>query len=45
VTGFCLVVLAVVRIVFFMQLNTNRILREIKRLELQVALLAARKSG
>jgi cytochrome b561 len=45
VTGFCLLVLAVVRIVFFMQINTNRILREIKRLELQVALLAARKSG
>lgn len=45
VTGFCLVVLAVIRIVFFMQLNTNRILRELKRLELQVALLAARKNG
>jgi cytochrome b561 len=45
VTGFCLVVLAVVRIVFFMQINTNRILREIKRLELQVALLAARRNG
>lgn len=44
VTAFCLVVLAVVRIVFFMQINTNRILREIKRLELQVALLAARRS-
>jgi hypothetical protein len=43
--GFCLVVLAVVRIVFFMQLNTNRVLREIKRLELQVALLAARTNG
>jgi uncharacterized membrane protein YciS (DUF1049 family) len=45
VTGFCLVVLAVIRIVFFMQINTNRLLREIKRLELQVALLAARTSG
>lgn len=43
-TGFCLVVLAVVRIVFFMQLNTNRVLREVKRLELQVALLATRKN-
>lgn len=43
-TGFCLVVLAVVRILFFMQLHTNRILRELKRLELQVALLA-RASG
>jgi uncharacterized membrane protein YciS (DUF1049 family) len=45
VTGFCLVVLAVVRVVFFMQLNTNRVLRELKRLELQLALLAVRKSG
>jgi hypothetical protein len=43
-TGFCLVVLAVVRLVFFMQLNTNRVLRELKRLELQIALLAS-KSG
>ena len=43
VTGFCVVVLSVVRIVFFMQINTNRVLREIKRLELQVALLSARK--
>jgi cytochrome b561 len=40
VTGFCVVVLAVVRLLFFMQLHTNRILRELKRLELQVALLA-----
>jgi hypothetical protein len=39
--GFCLVV----RILFFMQLNTNRVLRELKRLELQVALLAARQNG
>lgn len=44
VTGFCLIVLAVIRIVFFMQLNTNRVLRELKRLELQLALLAARKN-
>lgn len=43
VTGFCVVVLAVVRIVFFMQINTNRLLREIKRVELQVALLAAKQ--
>lgn len=43
VTGFCLVVLAVVRIVFFMQINTNRMLRELKRLELQIALLAAKQ--
>src|SRR5689334_9756810 len=27
-TGFCLVVLAVVRVLFFMQMHTNRILRE-----------------
>ena len=45
VTGFCLIVLAVVRLVFFMQLNTNRVVREIKRLELQVAMLAARTNG
>ena len=45
VTGFCLIVLAVIRVVFFLQINTNRVLREIKRLELQVALLAARKSS
>ena len=36
ITGFCLVVLAVVRVLFFMQINTNRILRELKRLELQI---------
>jgi uncharacterized membrane protein len=35
-----LIVLSVVRIVFFMQINTNRMLREIKRLELQIARLA-----
>jgi hypothetical protein len=44
-TGFCLVVLAVVRIIFFMQLNTNRTLRELKRLELQIALLASKQSS
>jgi hypothetical protein len=38
-----LLVLSVVRIVFFMQINTNRLLRELKRLELQIARLAARK--
>jgi hypothetical protein len=40
VTGI-LLVLSVVRIVFFMQINTNRLLRELKRVELQVARLAA----
>jgi NADH:ubiquinone oxidoreductase subunit 6 (subunit J) len=45
VAWFCLVVLAVVRILFFMQLNTNRVLREVKRLELQIALLATRTNG
>jgi uncharacterized membrane protein YciS (DUF1049 family) len=44
ITGFCLVVLAVVRVLFFMQINTNRVLRELKRLELQVARLAAKDS-
>ena len=43
-TGFCLVVLAVVRVLFFMQMHTNRLLLELKRVELQVARLAA-KSG
>jgi cellobiose-specific phosphotransferase system component IIC len=42
--GFCLVVLAVVRVLFFMQIHTNRILREMKRLELQVALLARQRT-
>jgi hypothetical protein len=37
-----LIVLSVVRIVFFMQINTNRILRELKRLELQVARMASK---
>ncbi len=36
-----LIVLSVVRLVFFMQINTNRTLREIKRLELRIARLAA----
>lgn len=40
--GFCLIVLAVIRIVFFLQINTNRVLRELKRLELQIALLATK---
>jgi hypothetical protein len=39
-TAGILLILSVVRIVFFMQINTNRILRELKRLELQVARLA-----
>jgi amino acid transporter len=42
ITALCLVILAVVRLIFFMQMHTNRVLREIKRLELQVALLASR---
>ena len=41
-TAGILLLLSVVRIVFFMQINTNRILRELKRLELQVARLAAK---
>lgn len=35
--AFCFAVLVVVRLVFFMQINTNQILRELKRVELQVA--------
>lgn len=38
-----LIVLSVVRLVFFMQINTNRMLREMKRLELQLARLAAQE--
>ena len=44
-TGFCLIVIGSVRIVFLMQINTNRMLRELKRLELQIALLAAKKDS
>lgn len=40
-----LIVLSVVRLVFFMQISTNRMLREIKRLELQLARMAARAGG
>lgn len=36
-TAFCLAVLITVRIVFFLQINTNQVLRELKRVELQVA--------
>ena len=42
VTLLCLLVLITVRIVFFLQINTNQILRELKRLELQVARVQAR---
>lgn len=35
-----LIVLSVVRLVFFMQIHTNRMLREMKRLELQIVRLA-----
>src|SRR5262245_54778966 len=44
-TGFCLLVIGSVRIVLFVQLNTNRTLRELKRLELQIALLASRQEA
>lgn len=42
VTLVCLLVLITVRIVFFLQINTNQILRELKRVELQVARSHAR---
>lgn len=35
--GVSLIFLVVIRLLFFMQLHTNRILRELKRLELQIA--------
>lgn len=41
-TAFCLAILITVRIVFFLQINTNQILRELKRVELQVARSHAR---
>jgi hypothetical protein len=44
-TAFCVVALSVVRVVLFVQLQTNRVLRELKRIELQVALLAARSGN
>lgn len=40
--GFAVLVLALIRLWFFMELQSNRIVREIKRLELQVARLTAR---
>jgi hypothetical protein len=40
--AFAVVVLALIRLWFFMELQTNRVIREIKRLELQVARLTAR---
>jgi hypothetical protein len=44
-TGFSLAVITTVRIIFFMQFSTNRTLRELKRLELQIALLASNKDS
>ncbi len=42
--GFAVVVLALIRLWFFMELQSQRIVREIKRLELQVARLTAREA-
>lgn len=42
IAAFCVVVLALIRVWFFMELQTNRLVREIKRLELQIARLGAR---
>lgn len=44
-TGFCLAVVAVVRLLLFMHVQTNRVIREVKRLELQVARLAGRDTA
>jgi uncharacterized membrane protein YciS (DUF1049 family) len=44
IAGFCVVVLALIRLWFFMELQSSRIVREIKRLELQVARLTAREA-
>jgi NADH:ubiquinone oxidoreductase subunit 6 (subunit J) len=43
IMGFCLVVVALIRLWFFMEIHTRRVMREIKRLELQVARLTARE--
>ena len=42
---FCFSAVAMMKIWFWMQMNRNSILREIKRVELQVARLAARLQG
>jgi hypothetical protein len=42
--AFGLLVVSIVRIVFFVQMAANRIVLELKRLELQVARLAARQT-
>jgi hypothetical protein len=44
-TAFCLGVVGVVRLLLFMHVQTNRVIREVKRLELQVARLAARDTA
>ena len=43
VTNGLLLILSIIRILLFMQIQTNMVLREIKRLELQVARLAAKE--
>jgi hypothetical protein len=43
--AFGLLLVSIVRILMFLHLQTNRIIREIKRLELQVARLTARTSA
>jgi hypothetical protein len=42
--GFAVLVLALIRLWFFMELQSSRVIREIKRLELQVARLTARET-
>ena len=44
IMGFCLVIVAMIRLWFFMELQSRRIVREIKRLELQLARLTVRET-
>ena len=42
---FCALIIAMLKIWYWMELNKNTVLREVKRLELQVARLADSKEG
>nr|WP_299341133.1 DUF6768 family protein [Allomuricauda sp.] len=41
----CMIVMGMLKLFVWMQMNKNDVLREIKRLELQVSLLANKKNG
>ena len=44
-TALCLALISVVRLLLFMRMNTNRILLELKRIELQIARQAAKREA